>query len=173
MNEFEAMLTGGHPNSLGRTEEVVAMVLDDPARMSALMDCYGSDDAVVRLRVSSALKRIEPERRDLVLAQLDRLFGEAAALDQPSADWTIAQLLLRMEADLAPHHKKQGLAILQRNLAEKNDWIVLNMTMETLTRWAQGDAQLAAWLRPHLQRLAGDPRKSVAARARKFQKQLG
>jgi hypothetical protein len=33
---FEEMLTGGHPNSLGRTIEVVDIVLSNPARLSDL-----------------------------------------------------------------------------------------------------------------------------------------
>ena len=170
---FEAMLTGGHPNSLGRTEEVVAIVLADPTRFTDLLDCYRSDDDVVRLRVSSALKRIEPTRRDLILDHLDRYVTLAAALDQPSADWTLAQLFGRMADDLTPAWKDKAQALLKRNLAEKTDWIVLNTTMETLTGWAKGDEALADWLRPHLERLAGDNRKSVAARARKYQKALG
>ena len=169
---FEAMLTGGHPNSLGRTEEVVEIVLANDTRFAELLDCYQSEDDVVRLRVSSALKRIEPTRRDLILDNLDRYVSLAVPLDQPSADWTLAQLFGRMEPDLSAAWKTKALAILKRNLAEKDDWIVLNTTMETLTDWAKGDAALADWLRPHLKRLAGDNRKSVAARARKSQKLL-
>ncbi len=54
---------------------------------------------------------------------------------------------------------------MQRNLDTHDDWIVLNMTMETLDAWAADDATLAAWLEPRLQRLRQDRRKSVAKRA--------
>lgn len=62
---FEAMLSGGHPNSLGRTVEVVAKVLERPERFEELFRCYQSDDAVVRLRTSSAMKRVEAENHAL------------------------------------------------------------------------------------------------------------
>ena len=55
---FESMLTGGHPNSLGRTEEVVDLVLAEQERLSDLYSCYFSADEIVRLRVSSAMKRV-------------------------------------------------------------------------------------------------------------------
>lgn len=166
------MLTGGHPNSLGRTEEVVALVLAEPARFAELFDCYRSDDEVVRLRVSSALKRVEPERRDLIMAYLDRLIDEIGQLDQASAQWTLAQLFERVAEEMTKAQHERALAIMKRNLAGHPDWIVLNTTMAVLTLWAKTDAALADWLRPHLQRLTGETRKSVAARAKKMLAQL-
>lgn len=56
--DFEAVLTGGHPNSLGRTVEVVDVVLADRAKLAQLYACYFSEDEVVRLRFSSAMKRV-------------------------------------------------------------------------------------------------------------------
>ena len=65
--DFEVMLTGGHPNSLGKTEEVVEIVLANPDRFEELYNCYQSEDEVVRLRTFSAVKRVELKNRDLVL----------------------------------------------------------------------------------------------------------
>ncbi len=86
------MLAGGHPNSLGRTIEVVDCVLRDPGRLDELFDCYGSDDETVRLRTSSAIKRILTEKPQWFRDCSRRIFSEMATLDQPSARWTIAQL---------------------------------------------------------------------------------
>jgi len=61
---------------------------------------------------------------------------------------------------------------MQRNLANHTDWIVLNMSMETLGKWAKKDVELRAWLQPHLQRLTVDSRKSVAKKATKTQQLL-
>lgn len=169
---FEAMLTGGHPNSLGRTEEVAALVLADDGRFAELFDCYRSENDVVRMRVSSAMKRIEPTRRDLILAYLDRFLEEIGALDQPSAQWTLAQLFERIEPDMNAEQKRKALALLKRNLTENPDWIVLNMTMATLFDWSKQDDALREWLRPQLERLTGESRKSVAGRARKLLAQL-
>ena len=57
---IEERLTGGHPNSLGETVSVAEDVLQDSSRQlfNELCRTYSSDDEVVRLRVSSALKRI-------------------------------------------------------------------------------------------------------------------
>lgn len=164
---FEKMLTGGHPNSLGNTIEVVEVVLASPDRFDELFSCYKSSDEVVRLRTLNAMKRIEKEKRELLVPYIDRFISEIGDLDQDSAQWTLAQLFLKLEDDLSDSQRQSAVRIMKRNLEDRDDWIVLNATIETLARWAADDAALASWLRPHLENLAMDERKSVAGRARK------
>ena len=170
---FAQMLTGGHPNSLGKTVEVVDQVLSKPDRFDELFDCYKSDDAVVRLRTSNAMKRIEAERHDLLVPYIDRFIGEIGQLDQASAQWTLAQLFERLSKDMTERQRASALEIMKCNLAGHDDWIVLNATIETLAIWAADDRDLKAWLGPHLVRLSSDSRKSVASRAAKKLSALG
>ena len=167
MERFEDMLSGGHPNSLGRTEEVVDLVLAEPSRLAELYGCYQSEDAVVRLRVSSAMKRVQAARPDLLISYYDRLIEEIGALDQASAQWTLAILFNVGWPDLTVKQRAQAKALVQRNLAEHDDWIVLNTSMDVLTGWAREDVDLRSWLQPHLDRLCRDARKSVSKRAEK------
>lgn len=169
---FEIMLTGGHPNSLGRTVEVVEMVLASPDRFEELFGCYKSDDPVVRLRTSSALKRVEDSHHGLLVPYIDRLIDEIGPLDQASAQWTLAQLFDRLDTDMDEDQRKRALGLLKNNLKNHDDWIVLNATMETLGKWSEKEARLGTWLKPHLERLAGDKRKSVASRAKKISDRL-
>ncbi|MBX9774988.1 MAG: hypothetical protein K2Y71_11325 [Xanthobacteraceae bacterium] len=168
MAAFRDMLAGGHPNSLGRTVAVVALVLRDRSRLQELFACYQSDDAVVRMRTSNALKRIEAERHDWLVPLIDRLIDKVGALDQPSAQWTLAQLFLRLGRDMSDDQRARAVRLLKRNLDRQDDWIVLNMTMETLFQWSRNDTRLRRWLKPRLSRLARDPRTSVAKRAKKL-----
>lgn len=170
---FEAMLTGGHPNSLGRTVEVVSLVLSAPERFEELFDCYASEDPVVRLRTSSAMKRIEAENQALLVPHIDRFIAEIGALEQASAQWTLAHLFDRLAGDLNALQRAAALRIMQRNLSGHDDWIVLNTTIDTLSRWARDDAALRSWLRAPLEHLSSDSRKSVARRAAKALRALG
>ena len=165
--KFQNMLTGGHPNSLGRTVEVVELVLSDPPRMNELFDCYRSPDEVVRLRVSNAMRRVQAERPELLLPFLDRLIEEIGCLDQPSAQWTLPKLFAVAELDMTPDQKARAQALVQRNLSEHDDWIVLNNSIEYLAHRAKANPSLRDWLQPHLERLKGETRKSVARRAQR------
>lgn len=162
------MLSGGHPNSLGRTLDVVDAVLSDRSRLNDLYRCYFSDDEVVRLRVSSAFKRVTIEHPDWTMGFIDGLQSEVAAIDQASTQWTLALMFDLLVDLLSPQQRSRALEIMQDNLAEQSDWIVLNNSMKVLGRWAEADPGLAEWLLPHARRLTGDERKSVAANARKL-----
>ena len=105
--DFESMLTGGHPNSLGRTLEVVDLVLQDPARLVQLLDCYRSENAVVRLRTSNAVKRITRAHPDWTVPFIDRLLGEIAAIDQDSTRWTLAALFQLLESRMRPAQRER------------------------------------------------------------------
>ena len=146
------MLTGGHPNSLGRTVEVVDVVLADRSRLDDLYRCYFSADEVVRLRVSSAMKGVTIERPDWTMDYVDGLQSEVAAIDQPSTQWTLALIFDLVVDHLSPEQHDRALHIMKGNLAQHSDWIVLNNTMKVLGTWAKRDRQLALWLQPHARR---------------------
>ncbi|XGW00283.1 MAG: hypothetical protein ACAF41_15270 [Leptolyngbya sp. BL-A-14] len=169
---FETMLTGGHPNSLGRTIEVVDFVLADPAKFSELYQCYFSNDEIVRLRTSNAIKRIAREKPEWLIPYIDKLISEIAIIDQASAQWTLANLFQTLSGFMSEEQKHHAQDILKQNLETSTDWIVLNNTMETLSEWAVTDPGLKEWLLLQLERLSNDRRKSVAGRAKKIRAKL-
>lgn len=98
--EFERTLTGGHPNSLGNTVDVVESVLADRSRLPDLYSCYFSPDEVVRLRVSSAMKRVARVEPSWLVPFLDGLLGEIADIRQASTQWTLAWIVLNTTMDV-------------------------------------------------------------------------
>jgi hypothetical protein len=169
---FEEMLTGGHPNSLGRTIEVVDLVLADYTRLSDLYNCYFSADEIVRLRTSNAIKRISLENPEWLIPYIDKLISEISKINQPSAQWTLANLFQTLSVLMSASQRNRAKKVLQKNLETYTDWIVLNNTMDTLSKWAKEDSILEEWLLPHLERLVQDPRKSVSGRAKKIKTEL-
>jgi len=169
---FEEMLTGGHPNSLGRTIEVVDIVLANSTRLSDLYNCYFSADEIVRLRTSNAIKRISLENPEWLIPYIDKLISEISDINQPSAQWTLANLFQTLSVFMSETQRNKAKNILQKNLETYTDWIVLNNTIDTLSKWAKNDSILKEWLLPQLERLAHDPRKSVSGRAKKIRTAL-
>lgn len=168
MKTFEERLKGGHPNSLGNTVEIVEEVLTQNELFEELFNCYFSNDEIVRLRTSNAMKRVCKAQKHILIPYIDRFLTDVARIDQPSTQWTLAQLFGMLEKEMTEGQIDEAKNIMMHNLAKYNDWIVLNQTMDTLTKWAKTDVGLNEWIKPHLKRLTGDERKSVSGRARKM-----
>ncbi|GAB4397541.1 MAG: hypothetical protein OHK0053_14220 [Microscillaceae bacterium] len=168
MGNFEARLQGGHPNSLGNTLEIVEEVLTQNHYFPELFNCYFSDDAIVRLRTSNAMKRICRAQKSILVPYINQLLTEIAAIDQASVQWTLSQLFGMLKAEMSPEQIEAAKKIMKKNLENHHDWIVLNQTIDTLSQWAKKDLQLKEWLQPHLERLSADSRKSIAGRAKKM-----
>ncbi len=168
MQSFEERLKGGHPNSLGNTVEIVDEVLAENELFNELFNCYFSNDEIVRLRTSNAMKRICNAKKAILIPYIDRFLTEIAQINQASTQWTLSQLFGMLIKDMSKKQIEQAKKIMKHNLANNSDWIVLNQTMDTLTNWAKKDADLKNWIKPHLERLTVDERKSVSGRAKKM-----
>ena len=168
MKNFENRLTGGHPNSLGNTIEIVEEVLSNQALFEELFQCYFSSDEVVRLRVSNAMKRICISNQSYLIPYTDRILNEISQIDQASTKWTLATLFEMLKDDFSDQQFQQAKSIIKHNLETDNDWIVLNNSIETLSKWSLDDADLLDWLLPRLEKHAKDDRNSVAKRASKW-----
>lgn len=113
------------------------------------------------------MNRICIAQKGPILPYLDRFLTEVSRIDQASAKWTLSQLFGMLAGDMSTSQRRQAQQIMQHNLATLHDWIVLNLSMRTLGEWAENDESLQNWMRPHLERLETDSRRSVAKEARK------
>ncbi len=162
------MMLAGATNSLGRTEEVVAIVLEDPMRIEELYDTYFQPDEWVRLRTSSSFKRIWRADPEMFQPYLAGFVKEVSKIDQPSVNWTFAQMCIDLSDRMSGHQRRSAKATLKRYLEESGDWIVQNTTIEALGNWAVEDEGLSDWLVPKLAKFAAGNRKSVAKRAQQW-----
>jgi phospholipase C len=170
-HNYEQLLTPGK-NILGNTIKVVELVLKNNKSFDELFECYKSEDPWVRLRVSSCVKRICKVKPNLVYAKITDLLNWVSNINQPSTQWTMAQLFLILEHKLTDSERTAAINIMQTNLTHSKDWIVLAQTMQTLASWAKKDVELKTWLLPRLHKLTKDERKSVAGKAKKLEAEL-
>lgn len=135
-------LRGGDPRSLGRVDEVIELVLGDPARFDELFGCLLHDDPVVRMRAGDGLEKITRQRPELLEPYAERLLTDVAAIEQPSVQWHLAQML--REVTLNPSQRRRAVEVLKHNVELSGDWIVINLTLEALDGEARGARRQAA-----------------------------
>jgi hypothetical protein len=163
---IKAVLTGGNPRALARTEEVVTLVLGNRTHLKELYACLLEEDETIRMRASDALEKVCRGRPAWLQAYVPQLLTEVAAIEQASVQWHLAQIL--GEVELTPSQRAAACRILKRNLTEKKDWIVVNYSMETLAKFSRDDGQLRTQVLAMLKGLLSDPHKSTVTRARKL-----
>jgi len=124
--------------------------------------------------VDYTLKSIDSKispKPEWILSRFDWLIDDIGwGIDQPSAKWSIAQIVQQLDSVLSSRQRKRATELLKHNLETGNDWIVQNVTAEVLTNIVleYNDKQLKQWLLPRLNRMIKDSRKSVANRAKKY-----
>ena len=101
VERFAEALQGGHHNSLGRTEEVVAIVVADPTRLEELFAVLAVPDELVRMRAGDALEKVCRRRPAWFVPHIDRIIGDIGAIEQPSVQWHVAQMLHHLRGDLS------------------------------------------------------------------------
>lgn len=163
-------LSGGDPRSLGRTEEVVARVLVHRQLLSELFECVFSEDEIVRMRAGDALEKICAQKPAWLKPYLGRLLDEVSQIDQPSVQWHLAQMFSELELD--EEQKRQAIAIMKNNLKKSDDWIVTNLTLESLADFVRrGDLPKSELLKI-ARKYKNSRHKSVARRAEKLIKEF-
>lgn len=172
INAYETLLSGGHPNSLGNTLQVVDDILKDQTHVQDLIDCWKSKDEIVRLRVQNAAKRVAKQQPGWIAVYIPDFLGWIAEIDQASTKWCLSTLFMWLDSYLDDKQRAAAITIMKDNL-HYDDWIVQNTTSESLTHFAASDAALTAWLKPELMKLRKSRHKSVARRAEKYLTQLG
>lgn len=148
IEKFADMLVeGGKTNSLGRVDEVIAIVLRDKTRMEELYACLFDENAWVRMRAADAIEKICREYPDWLIPYIDRFQRELAQSLQPSIQWHLAQIY--RQVNLLPVQKQAAIAWLQKVLSTKEvDWIVSANAMETLAQFVDdGSVETEEFLR--------------------------
>jgi hypothetical protein len=164
--QISEMLTGGDPRSLGKTDQVVKLVLSHPERLEELFDCVFHPDEVVRMRAGDALEKVCCQEPKWFEPFKERLLNEVSGINQASVKWHLAQMFGEITMSLA--EKERAVNIMLHNLETSGDWIVINLTLESLAKFARENVlnhdEFVSLLKKHQQ----SPYKSVASRANKL-----
>lgn len=166
MQAIREALFGGDRRSLGRTEEVVSWVLADRGLLAELFDCIFDTDEIVRMRAGDAVEKVARQQPGWLTPYAEPLLTDVAQIDQHSVQWHLAQILA--EIPLTPDQRMRAIAHLKHILESYDDWIVVNLTLESIAHFVRGDDALREEFRAILRRYEQHTKKSVASRVRKL-----
>lgn len=165
------LLTDGDRRKLQNVDLVVDLVLRSPERGQELLELVFSGDEIVRMLASDALEKVSRQKPELLEPYIERLLTDLAANNQPSVQWHLAQIL--GEVSLDKEQTERARRILRRYLSSIDDWIVINLSLQTLAGFARDDPAAKRDLISVLRRHQGSRYKSVVSRVKKLLAEFG
>lgn len=158
-------LTGGDRRSIGRSAEVVADVLADPARFAVLFQGLLVDDALVRMRAADALEKITVHHPEYLAPYTAQLLQEVGPLAQQEVRWHVAQLLSRLA--LTAEERRTAVNLLNTYLQDQSK-IVKTFAMQALADIALVDAELRPQIIAQLETLTAAGSPAMRSRGKKL-----
>ncbi len=169
MNDLLKKLTGGDRRSIGRSEEVVAEVLADPALFPLVFEGMLSDDPLIRMRAADAVEKISANRPEYLQPYQSRLIEEVAGINQQEIRWHVAQMLPRLKWNAI--EQLQVVELLLDYLKDSSK-IVKTLAMQALADLAEQEENLRPQVTNLLEELTQTGSPAMQSRGKKLLRRL-
>jgi hypothetical protein len=158
-------LAGTDRRSIGRSDEVVAEVLANPALFDAVFEGMLADDPVLRMRAADAVEKVTAQHPEYLRPRKSALIYQVARIEQQQVRWHVAQMFSRL--DLTRAERRVVVDILAGYLKDKSK-IVKTFSMQALADIAEQDAELRPSILMRLQELTHTGSPAMQSRGRKL-----
>jgi hypothetical protein len=162
-NKLKDWLKGADRRSIGRANDVVALVLREKQRFPGLIGLLWSEDPVLRMRAADAAEKISLQEPGLLQPFKSELLGLPVEAEQK--ELMIPRLLLTRK------ERQRAAEALRRYLGDASS-IVKTFALAGLAELAQSDPRLRSATGGILEAAARAGTPAMRARARKLLKTL-
>lgn len=134
MHPILEMLKGGDRRSIGRSNEVMARVLNEPELFDALFWGMLTDDPVIRMRSADAAEKVTAIHPEYLIPHKGVLLKTLAKVEQVEVRWHVAPMLVRL-----PLSESEQTAVANVLMSYMNDRssIVKTSAMQALCDFAE------------------------------------
>ena len=158
-------LKGGDRRTIGRSDEVAAIVSKNPRLFPALMAGLWSDDSLVRMRAADAAEKITRDERKLLQPYKKELLGLMADTEEQEVRWHLAAIIPRLTLNAK---ERQLAASLLNSYLEDSSSIVRTFALQGLADLARDDAGMRPAVLEVLRESARNGTLAMKARSRKL-----
>jgi hypothetical protein len=159
------LLEGGDRRSIGRADQVAALVSKDPGLFPELIKGLWSDDALVRMRAADATEKVTRANHELLQPCKKELLGLMAETKQQELRWHLAAMIPRLPLNA---RERQRAASLMESYLEDRSSIVKTSALQGLADLADHDSSLRPKVIELLQASTRNGTPAMKARSRKL-----
>jgi hypothetical protein len=159
------LLRGGDRRTIGRADEVAAIVSKDPEFFPELIAGLWSEDSLVRMRAADAAEKVTRKNSELLQPYKKELFGLMADAAEQELRWHLAAMVPRLT--LSPKERKLAASLLNGYLEDRSS-IVKTFALQGLADLAQDDVSVRPQVIELLREATRSGTAAMKARSRKL-----
>ncbi len=164
-----ALLEGGDRRTIGRSNEVAAMVSQNPRLFPRLIAGMWSEDPLVRMRAADATEKVTRGNRELLRPYKKELLGLMAEAREQELRWHLAVMVPRLP--LNARERQLAVTSLNRYLEDRSS-IVKSFALQGLVDLAQAGPSIRAEVLETLRGAARNGTAAMKSRSRKLMLRL-
>jgi hypothetical protein len=164
-----ALLEGSDRRTIGRADQVAAMVSDDPRLFPKLIAGLWSADPLVRMRAADATEKVTRANHDLLHPYKKELLGLMTESQEQEVRWHLAVMIPRL---ILNARERQVAASSLTGYLQNRSSIVKTFALQGLADLAQDEPSLQAKVLDILREATRNGTPAMKARSRKLLIQL-
>jgi hypothetical protein len=170
MSEIMKKLKGGDLRSIGRSEEVVQDILENPTFFGEVFEGMSHEDPRVRMRSADALEKVSRKHPEYLQPFKSRLIGQISKIEQQEVRWHTAQMFSYLDMDEA--ERDEVIEILFSYIDTDKSRIVKVSSMQTLADLAEKNEAIKPEILERLKEITSRGSPAMVSRGRKLIKKL-
>jgi hypothetical protein len=159
-------LKGGDFRSIGKANELVKSVIENPKLLPLLFKGMNSADPLIRMRAADAAEKVSKEHPQYLQPFKSQLINKLTKIPQQEVRWHAAQMFSYLT--LTPRERTKVARILFYWLKNEKSNIVRVMSLQTLADFAKQDIKIKNKTIPLLKNFLVGGTPSLKSRSRKL-----
>jgi len=140
MSKILQKLRGDDLRSIGKADEVVQDILNDPSLFQEVFEGMLNKDPVIRMRSADAIEKVSAKRPEYLRPFKSKLINQISKIEQQEVRWHVAQMFSYIETSKIERNKI--IKILLSYIETDESKIVKTFSMQTLADFAEKDEQI-------------------------------
>jgi len=170
MSKILQKLRGDDLRSIGKADEVVQDILNDPSLFKEVFEGMLNKDPVIRMRSADAIEKVSAKRPEYLRPFKPKLINQISKIEQQEVRWHAAQMFSYIETSKIERNKI--IKILLSYIETDESKIVKTFSMQTLAGFAEKDEQIKPRMINLIKGMIKKGSPAIISRGKKLLKQL-
>lgn len=166
MSRILKKLKGGDLRSIGKSDEVVQEILDNPSLFREVFEGMLSNDPIIKMRSADVSEKVSARHPEYLQPFKTKLINEISKIKRKEVQWHVAQMFSYIKINVTEREKIINILFFYIKTTDSN--IVKVFSIQTLADLAEKDQQLKPQIIKLIEEMMEQGAPSVMSRGKKL-----